>query len=66
MISFSSSPGSHISGSPDRQERRDENHSPKKRSHNVFPKDSWLQRCNKTTDGSFWTITTGCKVDDAQ
>ena len=38
MISFYSSPGSHISGSPDRQERRDETTDQKKDHITFFQK----------------------------
>ena len=38
MILFHPSPGSKISGSPDRQERRDENHSQKKDHITFFQK----------------------------
>ena len=31
---------------------------------NIYPKNSWLHKFNKTIDDSFWTITTGRQVDD--
>ena len=38
----------------------------RKEEYTFYPTNSWLQICNITTDGSFWTISTARLVDDAQ